>query len=206
MFARSTTIMGNPDNVEAGITYVRDEVMPMLTAMEGCIGMSMLVNRESGRCIATSSWSSEDSRRASLDSLAPARSRAGEILGGEVMIEDWEIAVMHREHEAREAKYCRATWLQADPSEIDATLDFYKNTVLMRLDQTDGFCSASMLINRETGRCCSTARFDSQMALDATREMSAALRAERSQMGGVEFTEIDECELVIAHLRVPELV
>ena len=206
MFARSTTITGDPGNVEAGITYVRDEVMPVITGMDGCIGLSMLVNRETGRCIATSSWSSEEAMRATDAALAANRSRAGEILGGSPQVDEWEIAVMHREHEAREGSWCRVTWLESDAADVDTTLDFYKSNVLTRLEATEGFCSASMLINRETGRCCGTARFETRAALESTREMAAGLRAERSQMGGVEFTEIDECELVIAHLRVPELV
>lgn len=206
MFARSTTITGDPGNVDAGISYVRDEVMPAVTAMDGCMGLSLLVNRESGRCIATTSWSSQEAMRATESRVVPLRSRGEEIFGGPVEVEEWEIAVMHREHDAREANWCRVTWLSSDPGEIDQTLDFYKNTVLTSLEKGEGFCSGSMFINRETGRCCGTARFDSRMALDATREMAAGLRAERSRMGGVEFTEIDECELVIAHLRVPELV
>jgi len=206
MFARSTTITGDPGNVEAGITYLRDEVMPALTGMDGCIGLSMLVNRETGRCIATSSWSSEEAMRATESAVSPRRSRAAEILGGEVQVDEWEIAVMHREHEAREGSWCRVTWVQADLSEIDRSLEYYKNTVLPRLEESEGFCSASLMINRTTGRGCGTARFDSRATLDATREQARAQREERTRMGGLEFTEIDECELVIAHLRVPELV
>lgn len=205
MFARSTTITGDPGNVEAGISYIRDEVMPIVTGMEGCIGLSMLVNRESGRCIATSSWSSEEAMRATENDVAPHRSRAAEILGGGgATVEEWEIALMHREHEAREGTWCRATWLRAD--DIERTLDYYKENVLARLEQTDGFLSSSMLVNRSTGRCCGTARFDSRATLEATREMAEKMRSLRTEMGGLEFTEIDECELVIAHLRVPELV
>ena len=206
MFARSTTITGDPGNVDAGITYIRDEVMPAITGMEGCIGLSLLANRDSGRCIATSSWSSEEAMRATDSRVAPMRTRGEEIFGGPVTVDQWEIALMHREHEAREGSWCRVTWLQADPSEIDTTLDFFKHTVLPKLEESEGFCSASLLIDRSTGRCCATARYDSKTTLEATREMAAAMRARRTEMGGVEFTEIDECELVVAHLRVPELV
>jgi heme-degrading monooxygenase HmoA len=207
MFARSTTITGGPGNVDAGISYIRDEVMPAVTGMDGCIGLSMLVNRDSGRCIATSSWSSEEAMRASDAEVAPHRSRAADVLGGGApQVEEWEIALMHREHEAREGSWCRVTWTQVEPSGIDEMLDFYKDNVLNRLEETEGFCSASVLVNRSTGRCCGTARFDSRAALDATREMAERMRAERAETGSIAFTEIDECELVIAHLRVPELV
>ena len=38
MFARSTTINGDSGAIDAGIAYVRDQVMPMLTEMPGSWG------------------------------------------------------------------------------------------------------------------------------------------------------------------------
>ncbi len=206
MYARSTSITGNPDKIDACISYLRDEVMPALTAMDGCMGLSMLANRETGRCIATTSWSSEDAMRATEGEVSPLRARASELMGGEAIVQEWEIAVMHREHDAREGSWCRVTWLRSEPSEVDSTIDFFKNSVLTRMEGADEFCSASMLVNRGTGECCGTARFDTREALDATRDMASKLRGERSSLGAVEFSDVDECELVIAHLRVPELV
>ena len=206
MYARSTSITGNPDTIDACISFLRDEVMPAVTAMDGCMGLSLLANRDSGRCIATTSWTSEEAMRATEREVSPLRDRASEIMGADATVQEWEIAVMHREHDAREGSWCRVTWLRSEPSEIDSTVDFYKETVLTQLETTDEFCSASMLVNRETGECCGTARFESRAALDATRDMAKAMREQRSGMGTVEFTDIDECELVIAHLRVPELV
>jgi len=206
MFARSTSITGDPAKIDACITYLRDEVMPEVTSMNGCMGLSMLVNRDSGLCIATTSWLSEAEMMATEREVSPMRSRAEEILGGSATVDKWEIAVMHREHDAMEGSWCRTTWLQCPPADMDATIDFYKDNVLTKMEESDTFCSASMLVDRATGRCCGTARFESREGLDATRDMASALRAQRSDMGGVEFTGIEECELVIAHLRVPELV
>ena len=49
MYARSTTVLARPGAIDAGIAYVRDEVMPALLGMSGCIGMSMLVDRVGAR-------------------------------------------------------------------------------------------------------------------------------------------------------------
>lgn len=206
MYARSTSITGNPDQIDACIAFLRDEVMPTVGAMDGCMGLSLLTNRDSGRCIATTSWESEDAMRATDGAVSPFRARASELMGGEATVDEWEIAVMHREHEAREGSWCRVTWLKSEPSEVGTTIDFYKDNVLPRLEEDDAFCSASMLVNRATGQCCGTARFETRAALEATREMATRMREERSRTSGVEFTDVDECELVIAHLRVPELV
>jgi quinol monooxygenase YgiN len=206
MHARSTSIMGDSSQVDACIRYVRDDVMPAVTAMDGCLGLSLLANRDTGRCIATTSWTSEEAMQATDGVVSPLREHASELMAGEASVDEWEIAVMHREHDAQEGSWCRVTWLRCEPSEVDSTIDFFKDTVLARIEGADGFCSASFMVNRLTGECCGTARFETRADLDATREMARGLREDRSRMGGVEFTDIDECELVIAHLRVPELV
>jgi hypothetical protein len=206
MYARSTSLTGDAGQIDACVEFVRDEVMPAVTAMDGCMGLSMLVDRESGRCIVTTSWVGEDEMRATEDRVGPLRDRAAEMMGGRSMVDKWEIAVMHREHEAEEGSWCRVTWLQCEPSEIDATIDFFKGTVMTRLEENDAFCSGSFLVDRTSGRCCGTARFDSRAALEETRDLARQLREERSATSGTTFTDIAECELVIAHLRVPELV
>jgi heme-degrading monooxygenase HmoA len=206
VYARSTSIQGDPGRVDEGIRFAREEVMPAVTGMDGCIGMSMLVNRDTGRCIVTSSWMSQDEMRGTESQVRALRSRAAEIMGGEVDVKEWEIAVMHREHEAREGSWCRVTWLTCPPAEVETTIDFFRDTVMTRLEETDGFCSASLMVDRESGQCCGTARFDSREDLEATRELAQRMRDQRSREGNVEFGDIEECELVIAHLRVPELV
>ena len=206
MYARSTSLTGDAGQIDACVDFVRDEVMPAVTAMDGCMGLSMLIDRESGRCIVTTSWVGEDEMRATEGRVGPLRDRAAEMMGGRAIVDKWEIAVMHREHEAEEGSWCRVTWLQCEPSEIDSTVDFFKGTVMTRLEENDAFCSGSFLVDRTSGRCCGTVRFDSRAALEATRDLARQLREERSATSGTTFTDITECELVIAHLRVPELV
>ena len=98
MYARSTTFHGRPDNIDAGIAFVKNEAGPMLDTIEGCRGLSMLVDRATGHCIATSSWETEEAMRASDEQLRPIRDRGRDILGGSMQVDEWEIAVMHRTH------------------------------------------------------------------------------------------------------------
>ena len=64
MYARSTTFLAQPGSIDEGGAYVDDEVMPALMDMDGCIGLSMICDRDSGRCIVTSAWSTEDAMSA----------------------------------------------------------------------------------------------------------------------------------------------
>ena len=71
MYARTTTIQADLAKIDAGIAHVRDQVLPTVTAMDGCVGMSLLVDRESGRCIATTAWESDAAMRDSAERYAP---------------------------------------------------------------------------------------------------------------------------------------
>jgi len=206
MFARSTTIMGESDQLDAGIAYVRDQVMPTITTLEGCVGLSMLADRESGQCIVTSSWSTAESMRMSDVHLAPMRMRGGEIMGGTPQIEEWEVDVMRREHRSVGGACCRVTWMRLNHQDVDRNLELFRTTFLPEIESFQGFCSTSLMVNRENSRACSTTTYDSRQAMEATRERAWAIRNAGIRDAGVDVLDVAEYELVIAHLRVPELV
>ena len=159
MRARTTNIQAPPSCVDAGIANVRDEVMPALAALDGFVGLSLLVDRESGLCIAASAWETEEAERSSAEQVGPLRERAAEVFGD----------------------------------------------VLPSLENLDGFCSASFLINRNSGRGVSTATFDSREAMDRNREQAKELRNTRTRELGADIVDVGEFDLAIAHLRVPEM-
>ena len=204
MYARSTTISGDPAGIDEGIAFVRDEVMPTITAIEGCVGMSLVVDRDQGRIIATSSWESQDAMEASRDQLAALRTRGGEILGGSPEIQEWEVVVMHRDHPTHEGACCRITW--GRPQDMDAMIEMWRSTLLPEIEGFEGFCSASVLADRSAGVMCGTVTFDSREALDSSRDSATALREKATSEAGVEIVDVAEFDLVVAHLRVPELV
>jgi hypothetical protein len=167
--------------------------------------LSLLVDRTSGRCIVTTSWESEEAMRASEESIRPIRDRAAELLGGSRQVEEWEIAAMHREHRASEGACVRATWVKVGPDQIDRGIDFYKMTLLPALEELEGFCSGSLLVDRASGRGVASATFDSVEAMERNKDQLDRIRATGSQEVAAEV--FDECdfELAIAHLSVPEM-
>jgi quinol monooxygenase YgiN len=206
VYARSTTIQAQPSSIDAGIAHVRDEVMPALQAIEGCIGLSLLVDRRSGRCIATSAWQSEEAMRTSGDHVRPIRDRAAEIFGGNPQVDEWEIAVLHRAYHAKLGACVRAVWTQADAAALERAIDVFKMAALPGIEQLDGFCSVSMMVDRATGRMVASTTFDSQDAMDRNRDPAAERRTAVTKEAGVEILDVREFELALAHLRVPEMV
>jgi len=179
--------------------------MPMIQQIDGCIGISMLADRESGRCIATSAWQSMEAMRASDEQLRSIRDRAGEIMGGSPEIEEWEIALMHRDHQLPEGACARSTWVECAPEDLDRAIDVFKMGVLPQADQMDGFCSASLLVNRETGRAVATTSWDSREAMENSREQGDKLRTSFTQEVMSKVVDVCEFEVALAHLHAPEM-
>ena len=205
MYARSTTIQAQPSSIDAGIAHMRDTVMPAFEGVDGCVGLSLLVDRTSGRCIATTSWESEEAMQASAESIRPT-DRAAELFGGSPQVEEWEIAALHREHRSSEGSCVRATWVKIDPGQTDQGIDFCKMTILPALEELEGFCSASLLVDRASGRGVASSTFDSAEAMERVKDQMDSIRANGSQEVRAEVLEECDFELALAHLRVPETV
>jgi len=197
--ARSTTFHGKPENVDAGIRFIMNEVAPALEEIDGCRGLSLLVDRETGHCIATSSWESEATMLGSNDQLRTIRERGRDILGATMQVDEWEIAVMHRmEH----GECCRVSWLQGD---LDTLTETFRVALVPRLDETPGFCGASLMIDHEAGVGCSTTVWESRAAMEASRAAADDMRARAATDSGSEIVDVHEFDLAYAHLHVPEM-
>ncbi len=207
MYARTTTVMADPKRMHEGVADVRDNVMPAVAAMDGYTGLSMLVDRSSGRCIVTTGWKTEEAISASRDRVVQMRQRAADRLGArDTDVQEWEIAVMHRLHSATDDSCARVLWSRIDPARNDETLDAFRDRIIPAMDDVPGFCSLSLLIDRETGRGSLTTVYADRAAMDATRDQITAMRDAFTTQMGVTVTDEAEFDVVLHNLRVPELV
>lgn len=206
MFARSTTFQADLSRLDEGIAFVRDEVMPTLTETEGCAGLSMLVDRASGRCIVTSSWHDEASLQASEDQVRPLRDRGAQLFGAAPTVDVWEIALLHRVRESPDGACLRATWTRGDPAESDQMIDMFRTTGIAQIEALPGFCSVSLFVDRSSGRAVTSVTYDGRASLESTREGAAQVRSRITLQGQLELEDVAEFDLLLAHLRVPETV
>ena len=206
MYARTTTVRGDPSAVDDGIAFARSDVWPRLERMDGCVGMSMLADRGAGRCIVTAAWATEDAMRASADDVREVRRQLDEVLRAEAVdIAEWEIAVLHRSRPAGDAACVRATWIDVQAGRVDGLIDAFRMSLLPRLDDLPGFCSVSLLVDRGSLRAVAAVTYEDRAAMEQAREQGAALREEFSRAMGSTITEVTEFDLALAHLHVPEM-
>ena len=138
--------------------------------------------------------------------IAPMRERGGQVLGGAPFVEEWEIALLHRNHHSHDGACVRATWTHGDPSHMDDAVAMFRMTTLPAMEALDGFCSASMFIERSAGRAVTSVTYDSRAAMDTSREEAMKLRRRIVMETGSDVLDVAEFDLMVAHLRVPEMV
>jgi quinol monooxygenase YgiN len=206
MYARATTIHGDPGSVDEGIAYVRDEVMPTVRRLDGCVGLSMLADRDSGHCIVTTSWRDEAALRSSQDDVRSAAERTVEILGGRPELQEWEIAAMHRVTEAQPGAASRVTWLRTDPGGVQRAVDAVRLSLMPKLEDLAGFCSVSVMVRRDDGLAVAAVSYDNRADLERANEGAREFREEFAPAMGIEVTDTAEFDVAIAHLRVPETI
>lgn len=206
MYARSTTVHGGARSVAAATEYVRDEVMPAVQAMDGCVGLSMLADPDSGRCIVTTSWRDEAAMRASAEGVRPSAEATAAILGGRPEVQEWEIAAMHRVLEAPQVAGSRVTWLRTRPDAVDRAVDAVRLSLMPKLDDLPGFCSVSIMVRRQEGLAVAAISYDSRVHLEQATEGAREFREEFAPTMDIEVLDTAEFDVAIAHLRVPETI
>ncbi len=188
VYARSTTIQAQPSYIDDGIAYVRDEVMPAL-AGHGRLRRPIAVGGPGVRPLHRHQrWETEDAiahehgAGSAASRTEPRRSSAATST-----VDQWEIGVLHRDHRSRRRCLCAGD-VDQDRRTIrsDRAIEFYKTSVLPSLEDLEGFCSASLLIDRSSGRGVSSATFDSRDAMERNREQAKELRNTRTRELGAD--------------------
>jgi quinol monooxygenase YgiN len=192
--------------MDAGIDYVRDTVMPAVQQMDGCVGLSMLCDRASGRCIVTTAWADADALHRSAEGVMSMRARAAEIMEGEAEVQEFEIAVLHRMHGLHHGACARVIWTQGDPAQMDRMVDTFRMSMIPRVEELPGFCSLSVMIDRATGRCATAVTYDSRESMKEAERPGMAMRQEFTEQMGMTVSDVSVFDVALAHLRVPETV
>ena len=205
MYARTITWRISAQSVDDFVAHVRNELLPVLAQIDGFVGLSLVVDRDTGRCISTSAWPTADALRASYERMSAPREETARIFGTAPEEQDWEIAVLHRAHPTAEGAAVRLVWSRTQPENVTGVIAAYRESLMPWWQETPGFRSNSLLVDRD-GRLASTVAFESREAMAHTRDQFTTLREEFTQRMGLEILEVAEFELALAHLRVPETV
>ena len=205
MYARSTTFQARPESVDSGVRIFRDEVMTPLQSMRGCVGVSMIADRRSSRCIATTAWRTLEDMHASVAAVRPMRERVSKALGGFAEVEEWDIAAVHRERHASEESCMRVTWLRVDSGQVASVVEAFRFRSLPAMTTRRSFCGASLLMHREWSRAVVSVSYRDHEAMEGNHGLVGMVSSDGTSDAGIGIIEVREFDVVMAHLHVPEL-
>ena len=84
----------SPDQIDEGVRYAQENIVPWVQEVDGFEGVYFLVDRQSGKALTITLWESEETLRASEEEANRLRSEGAEAGSQEVMgVERYEVAI-----------------------------------------------------------------------------------------------------------------
>jgi heme-degrading monooxygenase HmoA len=97
MHARVSTFQGptNPEQIEEGLRYARENILPQARQMDGYKGVIGLLDRQSGKSLTVTLWESEQAMHASEEEANRLRQESTEAASETVEgVERYEVAFL----------------------------------------------------------------------------------------------------------------
>jgi hypothetical protein len=204
VYGRSTTMKIALDRLDEAIAYANERLLPTVRGCDGSLGMSMAVNRETGSSIMVSSWKTREALLASAPAVDALRAEAAALFGEDPLVGEWEIAAMHRVRPSGDGSFLVVTWAKVDHGDVDAVLELYRVWALPKVEQLPGFRSASLMYRREEGLFVASISLADAAAAELARPDIALIRREGIMAAKGYFLDLEDFDLVLAHLDLPE--
>jgi heme-degrading monooxygenase HmoA len=84
VYARVSTLEGAPEQIDEGLRYLREQVLPSGKTDPGFKGLIALGDRQSGKTLSITFWESEETMRASEEDANQLRGGWAEMSGQEI--------------------------------------------------------------------------------------------------------------------------
>jgi hypothetical protein len=84
-------------------------------------------------------------------------------------------------------------------------IEGFRTIVVPRAEQLPGFCSTSLLVDHDLGRCAIATTYENRQTMSRAKGQAVAIREEYVDRMGMHVVDVAEYDLVVAGLRVPEM-
>ena len=92
MYARVSTLEGSPEQLDEGVRFLREEILPTGKEDPGFKGLIALGDRNSGKALSITFWESEEEMRATEQDADQLRSSWAERSGQQIAsVESYEV-------------------------------------------------------------------------------------------------------------------
>jgi heme-degrading monooxygenase HmoA len=199
MYTRLLTFT-NATDIDAGVDYLAEEVMPVLDGQRGFRGVSASGDRSAAVLTILSLWDTEADRSASDSALGKARDEAVKRVGGSLEIENFEQTVQSVVRPPVKGCQLNIARVRMEPASIDANIEWFKDQVLPQISSQPGFCALRNMVDRQTGRAITGSVFVDRESADASLANMPARRS-AAEARGVTFEDISQREILISVIK-----
>ncbi len=199
--ARLNLITADPLHLGDSVKFIETDVRPAVENELGSLGMSLYANPELGVAVLASFWVSRDALSRSENTIRLSRREAIKRAAGTVSVERYRVPVFERKAPLATGAGLRLTRMDAEPSRVEDVVEVYGDTAVPWLVDAEGFSSALLLVNRNTGHLISETTWRTPEALAASRSVAAAIRVETVTASDCVIRAVEEYGLVFDSSR-----
>ena len=200
MYSRVVNFTGAKD-IDAGIRFLQEKVLPTMRDMKGYRGLSASVDRAAGDLGILSLWETEEDREGSDSMLAATRQEGAEVIGGDMRVEKYEVLVSEVGAEPpAPGSALMVARVSMDPGKVDENTEYFKSVVAPRIKASEGFRGLRNMMNRTTGEGLVGTLWSDQEALKRAAADAQARRDEATARG-VKFGEMSTREIVLVDAK-----
>ena len=198
MFARLCWFHGTPDWVEDRIATAR-KVLPR----EGCVGLTIFVNRDGGDGVAMSYWHTTEALQASEATEGLLRHPPSQPDSPIDDIDQIEFFLQEGVVPPWTGTWLRLNDLRGSPARVDVLVDVFRERILPVAKAQPGFHALILGGNRQSGRILAFSIWDTAAAREASDPPFQAPRTEVRQLAGFEGVKVGLYESAITELNPP---
>jgi heme-degrading monooxygenase HmoA len=199
MQVRAVTFTG-ATNIDEGVAFVRDQVLPILVSQKGYRGMTTSADRADGVIGIITLWETVEDLDASDGALAQSRVDGANIVGGTVSVDNYEQVVLEVVSPLAVGSALSVSPMSMSPEKVDENIDYFKSSSLPDMLATPGVLSIRNMVNRETGNAIVGVVWANHDALAAGAGAAASRRAAAAERG-IEFDDVSIREVLLMDLR-----
>jgi heme-degrading monooxygenase HmoA len=199
MFVRMNTVTGVKD-IDAGVTLVREKVLPEVQGQKGFRGLTVSGNKSTGDFGILGLWDTLEDLKASESVVAKLRDEIVSTIGGDISVAVLE-QVVAEVAQPRDMTGCslRLVRIKMDPAKVDEQVGFFKADVVPALKAQPGFVAIRNMIDRSTGEGAVGSVWADEKSMQAA-EAGAEERRQQAATRGVTISEPSFRTILFAHL------
>ncbi len=92
MYARITTVEGDPSKIDDAVAIANDKVIPTLKGVPGFTAVNFLADRSTGKFVGVAFWQDQAALEGSGEAVGPMRNEVADALDGKVVsVESYEL-------------------------------------------------------------------------------------------------------------------